>query len=267
MTALRQRHVAVRWGLVLASLVVPVLVFVLVISRLPSGYSWQRWAVGIVFVVLFLYGGVQPLIWWLGADLVVDARGVLFGASRERRRPGQVTFVARNPWLVPWEAVSDVRLVRDPAAVRAMRKAARGTGGPPQPTTYLGYFPARGRAALCLTVDPGKVTVPPVRAPSSRPKLVGAPGSGMRTSSTWAFPVRSVEPLVDALRAHGVGVTETTEPQLPEPVLARGLPSPDDPVVIRTLTENLGRPPTEEELAEIRRTWYDTQRYPRGSAD
>ena len=261
---LRQRSVAVVRSMVLPALVVPVLVMALVVPLLPGGYSWQRWLLGIPMVVWFLYGGVQPLVWWWGADLVVGADGLRFGTLRHRSRPAQVSFAARNPYLVPWSALSDVRLVRDRSDVRDMCRAARGGSGPPQPTTYLGYFPARRRAALAFTVDLAQVRVPEVRPPSSRRRRV--PGGGekgvlMAAGTTWVFPVRDVPALLDALSGHGVQPVEATGAQPPARAPGRAA-GPDDPFVIDTLTRNLGRPPTAEEIAALRRDWYDTDRFP-----
>jgi hypothetical protein len=256
--------VAVR-PLTFVALVLPVLVVALVVPLLPPGYSWQRWLVGLPCVLVFLYGGLQPLLWWWGADLWVDETGVGFGRERDRRRPAQATFAARNRWQVRWDEIAAVRLVRDRHALRAMRRAARAGSGAPQPTVFAGYFPAVGRATLLFTVDPDQVGAPEVRPPSSRRGLsFGQRGVALRPSRTWAFPVRDVAALTAALGEHGVPPVETDEPALPgtTPVPGTSPIGPDDAYVVETLTRNLGRPPTEEERAQLRRDWSDTDRFP-----
>ena len=266
---MRQRNVAVRRILVTAAVAVPLLGFALVVPQLPPGYSWQRWLVGLPLVVWFLYGGLQPLLWWWGADLWADEDGLGFGRDRVRARPAQVTFLARNRFHVPWSAMSDARLVRDRTALRAMRKAARAGTGAPQPTAFPGFFPASGRALLVFTVDPASVQVPEIRPASRRrqPLRVAAPGLDPTATRTWAFPVRDVEALRAALGEHGIALAESDRPALPGTrVSGSGTDlGPDDPFVVETLTRNLGRPPSEEEMARIRKDWHDTERFPKRS--
>ncbi|MEP7089542.1 MAG: hypothetical protein ABI776_05475 [Nocardioidaceae bacterium] len=230
MSEVRQRNVGLTWT-VPVSIVLLVVVAVLVVPQVPGRYSLGRFVVLVPFLVFFLYGGLQPLLWWWGADLRVDDRGIGFGTERARTKPAQVTFSARNPYLVPWAGLHGARLVRSGSAVRRMRRAARAVGGPPQPTRFLGYLPATGRAALVLDVDLDQLVVPEVRAPSQRRRVtVGESGAAMRRSSVWAFPVRHVDAVVDALRERGVSVTESAVPQPPvEPSSGRSVPTTEEP--------------------------------------
>ena len=253
MNEVRQRNVALTW-VVPVSIVLLVVVAACVVPLVPGRYSLGRFALVLPFLALALFGGVQPLLWWWGADLRLDQRGLGFGTDRPRSRPAQVTFTARNPWLVPWEEVTGVRLVRSRAAVASMRKAARPTGRP-QPTYWGGYFPARGRAALLLDVDPSRLALPEIKPPSTRRRAPGSiPGAAMRTSTLWVFPVRHVGSVLEALQGRGVVVTESDRAEVPrEP--GEAARSDEQELTVsyarQKLTENLGRPPTEAELAEI----------------
>jgi len=262
MTEVQQRNAGVPWGRVVPAVVVPLLVMALVVPLLPPGYSWQRWLLGFPAVAWLLFGAVQPLIWWWGAALRVDEAGLHFGTREPRRRPAQVTFAARNPYDVPFSAMSHVRLVQDRSAVAAMCKAARRGSGAPQPTTYLGYLPARGRAALAFEVD--GVAGPQVRDASTRSRAVrpgATPGQTLSPTATWAFPVARAQEVLDALRERGVVPVDTDQAVLPGPVTARP-PAADDPFVLDVVRRNLGREPTEAELEELRRKWHDTDTYP-----
>ena len=211
MRTVRQRHVALTW-VVPATTLLLVLVSALAVPEIPGRYSPARYFVVLPFLVLFLWGAVQPLLWWWGADLRIDDAGLAFGTDRPRSRPAQVAFVARNPWLAPWDAVSQVRLLRSSAAVRPMRRAAR-PGSGAQPTTYGGYFPAARRAALVFDVDLTEVRVPEVRPPASR--RARSRSTAVDVSPVWAFPVRDLDQVVEALRARGVEVTGSDQAVLP----------------------------------------------------
>lgn len=261
MNPVRQRDVGVYWALTLAAVVVPVLVVALVVPQLPAGYSWQRWVVGVPAVLVFVYFGVRPLMWWWGADMRIDDRGVFFGRDRRRKHPPQAAFAARLPYAAPWDAVSDVRLVRNRSAIAAMCKHAR--SGHAQPSKYSGYFPIRGgRAHLVFRVDLAKLKVLAPRQPR-RGSL--NPADPMQPSNVWVLPVRRTADVLTAFAQRGLDVATSDEAVFPGPT--RATVGPDDPVVTKLLTENLGRPPTEEEMAEIRQKWYDTERYPRRSSD
>jgi len=219
----RQRHVAL--GLRhLAAVVVPVLVVATVVPQLPPGYAWQRWVLTLPLLAWFLYGGLQPVLWWWGADLWADDAGVGFGQDRVRSAPAQVTFMARNRYRVPWSALGGPLLVTDRAAVKAMARAARAGTGAPQPSAFPGYFPVAGRALLVIRVDPAVVEVPAVRPASRRrsPVRLAERGLDPTVSTTWAFPVRDVEALTEALAARGVTVRPSADATLPTPTSGRG---------------------------------------------
>jgi hypothetical protein len=248
-SALRQRHVALTW-VVPVSTVLLLLVSALVVPEIPGRYSIGRYLVLLPFLVFFLWGAVQPLLWWWGADLRLDDTGLRFGTDHPRARPAQVTFVARNPWVAPWGAVSQVRVVRQASAVRSMRRAAR-PGAGAQPTVYGGYFPAARRAALVFDVDLGQVQLPEIRPPASRRRRL--PNTAIDVSPLWAFPVRDVDPVLEALRERGVAVVESDQAVLPgrvSPVL-----SSDDPRLVEMWTQQLGHEPSPAELAALRASW------------
>lgn len=252
MNDVRQRNVALTW-VVPVSIVLLVVVSALVVPLVPGRYSLGRLVVLLPFLAFFLFVGVQPLLWWWGADLRVGASGIGFGTERPRTTPAQVTFMARNPWVVPWEAISGVRVVRSSSAVRAMRKAAR-PGGASQPTYWGGYFPAGGRAALVIDVDATRVWVPEIRPPSSRRRVPGSvPGVGVDTSPVWVFPVRDVGAVLDAIREHGLTPAETDQPVLPH--RSSPVTGADDPRLVDMWAEEMGRQPTPEELDQLREQW------------
>lgn len=206
------------------------------------------WGAAYVAVMLFIFGGLRPLVWWSGTELRIDSSGIFYGSDRPRRQPAQVAYAARNPYQAPWEAVSNVRLVSSRRAVRRMwRKMAQRNGISKQVTAFLGYFPLPGRPALVFDVDPTLVTVPEVVMPKQRLYIdVVEPEHDV---PTWAFPVRDVRSVVEAIRGWGIVVTETNEPQPPRP--APRVRSVDE-AITDILTKNLGRAPTEAEIRDIR---------------
>lgn len=258
MSAVRQRNVALGWSTLLW-LTLPLLACAWLIHHFSGRYAAGRFLC-VPFAVAFLYLGVQRLLWWWGVDLRIDDQGIRLGGRR--RRPPQLLFVARAPYLAGWDAVSDARLVSGRSAAAAMSAAARPKTLGPQPSIYLGYFPVRGRPHLVFEVDLAKVSLPQVRPPATRTLNAGR---AMHPSRTWAIPVRRAEPVLTALREHGVAVTETIDPALPGTTDLPPALAPDDPFVIERLTRDLGRPPTHEELDQLRRDWYDTDKFPRRS--
>lgn len=251
MTEIRVPNVAVRWT-AYASAIAFIVLFVVAWVAVPPDQVILRAILLVVAIVVVMWGALQPLLWWWGAELRVDDRGLFFGSDRVRSRPAQITFAARNPYLAGWDSVSNLRIVRGRAGVRGMRKRAT-LGAGAQPTTMLAYFPAAGHDCLVFDVDLSRVSVPAVR-PASRRRRVGAVGgSDMEVVAVWAFPLSRTGAVLDVLRARGVAPVETSEAQMPVATI-RPMQA-DDPYVIETLTQNLGRPPTPAELDEIRRQW------------
>lgn len=255
---LRQHNVALTWRNALSLLLSPILaaIVIVLIMRVASVSTVTSLAAFVVLCVLlgwFLYGGVRPFVWWWGAEFRVEDGGLFFGQDHRRSRPSQIAFAARNPYRAPWDAASNFRVVRSARAVRQMRALTKGRGANAQPTAYLGYFPIPGRAALVFDVMPDQVEIPEIRMPTqSLVRLeVSEPERG---AQTWALPVRDVSGVVEALRARGIVVGETTEAQRPvpnpySPALSVGTL---DETITRRLTESLGRPPTDDEVKRIR---------------
>lgn len=241
MQEFRERNAGLSWTAP-AAVVVAAIAIVAAGAAFSAGAPvWVAWVVWVPSLVLLIYGGLRPLVYWLGTELRIDDRGVLYGSERVRRKPAQITYAARNPYAASWPAIREVRLVRDPQAVREMVRQARPGWAGAQPSVWLGYFPVRGRAALVLDVDLPQVTLPEVR-PAARRRVVGDPGADLQPSSTWVFPVRDAEAVKAAFAAHAVAVTEQTVAV-----------SPDDGSSLEAMARRLGRPLTLEEIEDWER--------------
>lgn len=235
------RPVTVVW-MVLSSVLF--LVSVLAVVETNGGAAWGA---AYVAMMLFILGSLRPLVWWSGTELRIDSSGIFYGSDRPRRQPAQVAYAARNPYHVPWEAVSNVRMVRSRRAVRRMwRRMAQESVVSKQVTAFLGYFPMPGRPALVFDVNLDLVNVPEVVTRRQMYVNVVEPA---RDVPTWAFPVRDPQSVVEAIRGWGLVVTETDEPQPPRPpARVRSV----DEAITEILTRSLGRAPTEAEVQDIR---------------